>query len=88
MAYPTDVAQRLADELSSVGSRNGGNVYVGGIEANARGEDYRQITVDINRQDWKRLRSTFVGLGWSGFGDDALIHNLPNGTFLVAVPSF
>ena len=88
MAYPIDVAQKLVDELSNVASRNGGNVYVGAIEANARGEDYRQVVVDINRQDWRRLHSAFVGLGWTSFGDDALSHSLPNGAYIVAVPSF
>ena len=88
MAYPLAQAQILADSLSNVASKNGGDVFVSAIQPDERGDDYRKIYVDINRQDWRKLHKEFVALGWTSFGEDSLAHVLPNDTYLIATPKF
>ncbi len=88
MAYPLEQAKNVVDALSSAASRNGGDVFVGAIQADERGDDYRKVIVDINRQDWRRLHSTFVSLGWTSFGEDSLAHTLHNNAYIVATPRF
>ncbi|HEU5080055.1 MAG TPA: hypothetical protein VFT72_12650 [Opitutaceae bacterium] len=88
MLYPIEAATKLIDEMTNVASANGGNVFVGPIKDDPRGQDYRRVEVDINRRDWKRLHGKFVELGWTSFGEDSLIHALPYDMFIVAQPVF
>jgi hypothetical protein len=88
MAYPIAQAQNLVDGLSNAASKDGGDVFVSAIQADERGDDYRRVIVDINRQDWRRLHKDFVSLGWTSFGEDSLAHALPNGAYIVATPRF
>ena len=88
MAYPIELARTLVNELSDAASKNGGDVFVSEIHSDVRGDDYREVMVDINRQDWRRLHNDFVALGWTSYGDDSLVHKLPHNTYIVATPRF
>lgn len=81
-------AQNLVDALSNVASKNGGDVFVSDIQSDERGDDYRKVIVDINRQDWRKLHKDFVSLGWTSFGEESLAHTLPNSAYIVATPRF
>lgn len=88
MLYPLDAASKFLEELSDIASAGGGNVFVGPIREDPRGQEYRYADVDINRRDWKRLHATFVSKGWTSFGEDSVVHSLPGGAFIIAKPSF
>ena len=88
MPYPMELAATLADKMTASASAQACDVFVGNVEDNFRGDDYRCIRVDVTRRDWKRLHSTLIRDGWASFGEDALVHDLPQGKFLIAEPSF
>jgi hypothetical protein len=88
MSFPIESASRLVDELNTIASAKDGNVFVGKLESDARGDDYRTVKVDITRRDWHRIHPTLISAGWSTFGDDCLVHTLPYGSYLIAEPSF
>jgi len=87
-AYPTDRAQTLIDDMTAIGSKNDGEVFLGLLLDDPHGYDYRRVVVDVTRQHWRQMRAPMLSGGWHPFGEDSLIHDLPGGYFLLADPSF
>jgi len=88
MSYPTDLANSLSLGLEQVASKTGSSIFVGRLEIDPRGTDYRCIVVDTTRSDWGKIRGKLNLLGWTSFGSDGIVHTLPGGMFLVARPNF
>jgi hypothetical protein len=88
MPYPTKNAMLFVNELCAIASRNGAEVFAGALETCAQGEDYRSVTIDVTRSDWRRLQPKLLAAGWKSFGGDTLVHPLPDGTFVISDPSF
>ena len=88
VSFPTQTAVTLVDELSTIASAHGGNVFVSGLQPDPHGNDYRAVTVDITRHDWHRIHGKLIAAGWRAFGDGGLVHELPEGNYVVAQPSF
>ncbi|MBK9990979.1 MAG: hypothetical protein IPP19_09660 [Verrucomicrobia bacterium] len=87
-SYPLESARGLIDELTSIGSKNGGEIYLGVLMDDPHGYDYRRVVVDVTRQHWRQMRSALMTAGWHAFGEESLIHDLPGGSYLLADPSF
>ncbi len=88
MSYPVQAATALIHQLDSIASANGGNAFVGELQPDAHGPDYRSVVVDITRQDWRRIYPKLLASGWTSYGEGGMVHNLPEGAFVVAMPSF
>ena len=88
MSYPTSLATSLVDQLESIASANGGNAFISGLMPDAHGAEYRQVTADITRTDWRRIYPELLAAGWRGYGEAGLVHPLPEGQFLVVIPQF
>lgn len=86
--YPKKTALALINDLDAIGSKDDGEIFLGGLEDDPRGCDYRRVVVDVTRQHWHQMRGKMLSAGWHPFGGDSLIHDLPGGTFLLADPSF
>jgi hypothetical protein len=87
-SYPTDRAQDLINDMTVIGSKNDGEIFLGGLVDDPHGYDYRRVVVDVTRQHWRQMRGTMISAGWHAYGEDSLIHDLPGGMFLLADPSF
>ena len=88
MLYPIDFANSLSLGLEQIASRNGSSIFVGKLETDPRGTEYRCVVVDTTRTDWGKLRGKANAIGWTPFGSDSIVYNMPDGMFLVARPSF
>lgn len=88
MPYPTHSATLLIDALNSYVSTDAGNAFVGEMKNDPLGPDYRAVTIDITRPDWRRLQKRLFAAGWRNFGEQEVIHELPEGCFIVVYPSF
>jgi len=88
IAYPMETAGVLIDDLTAIGSKNGGEVYLSGLKDDPHGYDYRRVVVDVTRQHWRQMRGPMMAAGWHSFGEESLIHDLPGGNYLLADPSF
>lgn len=87
-SYPIQTAHALIDELTSIGSKNGGEIFLSNLTDDPHGYDYRRVVVDVTRQHWGQMRVAMVSAGWHVFGEDSFIHDLPGGSYLLADPSF
>jgi hypothetical protein len=87
-SYPIERAHVLIDELTLIGSKNGGEVFLSALRDDPHGYDYRRVVIDVTRQHWRQMRGAMILSGWHAFGEDSLIHDLPNGNYLLADPSF
>ena len=87
-SYPLENARILIDELTVIGSKNCGEVFLGALVDDPHGYDYRRVVVDVTRQHWRQMRGAMLTAGWHAFGEDSLIHDLPGGSYLLADPSF
>jgi hypothetical protein len=88
MSYPTSLATTLVEQLDAIASANGGNAFISGLKPDAHGAEYRQVTADITRSDWRRIYPELVAAGWRSYGDGGMVQALPQGHFLVVVPQF
>ena len=88
MSYPHDLANTLSLGLEHVATKSGSSIFVGKLESDPRGADYRCVVVDTTRSDWAKIRGKLNLIGWTPFGSDSVVHSLPGGTFLVARPCF
>jgi hypothetical protein len=87
-SYPMGTARVLIDELTVIGSKNDGEIFLGVLMDDPHGYDYRRVVVDVTRQHWRQIRGAMISAGWRAFGEDSLIHDLPGGNYLLADPSF
>lgn len=87
-SYPIENAQRLIDDLTVIGSKNGGEIFLGPLMDDPHGYDYRRVVVDVTRLHWRQMRSAMISAGWHPFGEESLIHDMASGYFLLAEPSF
>jgi hypothetical protein len=87
-SYPLESARGLIDELNFIGSKNGGDIFLGVMMDDPHGYEYKRVVVDVTRQHWRQMRSAMVLAGWHAFGEESLIHYLPGGSYLLADPSF
>lgn len=87
-SYPLESARGLIDELTSIGSKNDGEVFLGVLMDDPHGYDYKRVVVDVTRQHWRQMRGALMAAGWRAFGEESLIHDLPGGSYLLADPSF
>jgi len=88
MSYPIEAAHSLIHDLDVMGSKNDGEIFLGGLVDDPHGYDYRRVIVDVTRQHWHQMRGPMISSGWQAYGEDGLIHHLPDGNFLLAEPSF
>ncbi len=88
MLYPTRNAQLLVKQLGDLATQSGVEVFTGDLETCTQGEDYRSFTVDVTRNDWRRIQPKLLANGWKPFGGEALVYSLPEGTFVIADPNF
>jgi hypothetical protein len=88
VTYPNESAQSAIAHLDAIASAGGANVFVSELASDPHGEDYRKVTVDITRQDWRRIHPKLVAAGWSNFGEDSLAYSLPQQHYVIAQPSF
>lgn len=87
-AYPIESARDLIHNVTFIGSKNGGEVFLSELMDDPHGCDYRRVVVDVTRQHWRQMRGAMMVGGWHGFGEESLIHDLPGGNYLLADPSF
>ena len=87
-SYPLESARDLIDELNSLGSKNGGEIFLSVMMDDPHGYDYKRVVVDVTRQHWRQMRVAMMSAGWHTFGEESLIHDLPGGSYLLADPSF
>ena len=87
-SYPIDKALTLINDMTVIGSKNDGEIFLGGLVDDPHGYDYRRVVVDVTRQHWRQMRGTMLSAGWHSFGEDSLIFDLPGGNYLLADPSF
>jgi hypothetical protein len=81
-------ALNLINDMTVIGSKNAGEIFLGSLMDDPHGLDYRRVVVDVTRQHWHQMRGQMVSTGWHTFGEDGMIHELPGGNFLLAEPSF
>ena len=87
-SYPVETARDLIHTLNFIGSKNGGEIFLGELLDDPHGYDYRRVIVDVTRQHWRQMRGEVLAAGWRIFGEDSLIHELPDGNYLLADPHF
>lgn len=87
-SYPIEKARVLIQEMTILGSKNEGEIFLGSLMDDPHGYDYRRVVVDVTRQHWRQMNPAMVTAGWRAFGEDSLIHDLPGGNYLLADPSF
>ncbi len=87
-SYPVHEAHSLINDLTSMGSKNGGEIFLSVLMDDPHGYDYRRVVVDVTRTHWHQMRAGMLSTGWHVFGEDSLIHDLPGGSYLLADPSF
>jgi len=88
ISYPIVSAQDLIRDVTVIGSKNDGEIFLSELLDDPHGYDYRRVVVDVTRQHWRQIRSAMLSGGWHTFGEDSLIYNFPGGFFLLADPSF
>ena len=87
-SYPLESARSLIEEMNSLGSKNGGEIFLSVMMDDPHGYDYKRVVVDVTRQHWRQMRAALMAGGWHAFGEESLIHDLPGGSYLLADPSF
>jgi len=87
-SYPIENARTLIQELTDLGSKNEGEIFLGALLDDPHGYDYRRVVVDVTRQHWRQMSAAMAVAGWHAFGEDSLIHDLPGGNYLLADPNF
>ena len=87
-SYPVERALNLINDMTVIGSKNDGEIFLGELSDDPHGYDYRRVVVDVTRQHWRQMRGAMLTAGWHAFGEDSLIYDLPGGNYLLADPSF
>jgi hypothetical protein len=87
-SYPVESARNLINDLTVMGSKNDGEIFLGSLVDDPHGYDYRRVVVDVTRTHWHQMRGPMISTGWHAFGEDSMIYDLQGGNFLLAEPSF
>jgi hypothetical protein len=61
--YPVETAHGLINDLTAIGSKNGGEIFLGPLMDDPHGYDYKRVVVDVTRTHWRQMRVQMASAG-------------------------